>query len=83
METTLRQFGNSVGVVIPKVLRESLALSAGQTIEIEQTAQGLLLKPINKKLRLGDLLAQCDLNAPPPEDLQAWHETQSVGQELW
>lgn len=83
METTLRQFGNSVGVVIPKVLRESLSLCAGQTIEIEQTTQGLLLKPINKKLRLDDLLAQCDLNAPPPEDLQAWHETPSVGQELW
>lgn len=83
METTLRQFGNSLGVVIPKVLRESMVLSAGQTIELEQTKQGLLLRPVSKKLRLSDFLAQCDPNAPMPNELQVWENAKSVGNELW
>lgn len=83
METTLRQFGNSLGVVIPKVLRDSMALSAGQTIKLEQTEQGLLLKPMTKKISLSELLAQCDPNAPMPEDLGAWESGAAVGNESW
>jgi antitoxin ChpS len=83
METTLRQFGNSLGVVIPKVLRDSMALSAGQTIALEQTEHGLLLKPITKKISLSELLAQCDPNAAMPEDLGSWESSAVVGNELW
>ena len=83
METTLRQFGNSLGLVIPKVLRESMVLSAGQTIQLEQTEAGLLLKPAKLKYSLKDLIAQCDVNAPMPSDMQDWESSQSVGNEAW
>jgi antitoxin ChpS len=83
METTLRQFGNSLGLVIPKVLRESMVLSVGQTIQLEQTEAGLLLKPAKLKYSLKDLIAQCDANAPMPSDMQAWESSESVGNEAW
>lgn len=83
METTLRQFGNSLGIVIPKVLRESLALSAGQTVQLEQTEQGLLLKPAKLKYSLKDLIAQCDIHAPMPDDLKDWVNAPNVGNEAW
>ncbi|MDW7746684.1 antitoxin Xre/MbcA/ParS toxin-binding domain-containing protein [Halomonas sp.] len=31
---------------------------------------------------LDQLLAQCDLQAPPPEELQAWQDTPDVGREI-
>lgn len=83
METTLRQFGNSLGLVIPKVLRESLALTAGQTIVLEQTEAGLLLKPAKQKYRLKDLIAQCDASAPMPADLAQWENAHKIGHEAW
>lgn len=83
METTLRQFGNSLGVVIPKVLRESLALSAGQVVQLEQTEQGLLLKAAKAKYRLKDLIAQCDASAPVSADMASWESTPNVGNEAW
>lgn len=83
MEATLRQFGNSLGIVIPKVLRESLALSAGQTVQLEQTEQGLLLKPAKLKYTLKDLIAQCDINTPMPDDLKDWENLPSAGNETW
>lgn len=83
METTLRQFGNSLGLVIPKVLRESMVLSAGQTVQLEQTEAGLLLKPAKLKYSLKDLIAQCDASAPMPSDMQDWESSRNVGDEAW
>ena len=39
METVLRNFGNSVGLVIPKQVREALHMQAGQTVQLETSAQ--------------------------------------------
>ncbi|MBS4098637.1 MAG: AbrB/MazE/SpoVT family DNA-binding domain-containing protein [Sulfuricella sp.] len=83
METTLRNFGNSIGLVIPKLVRESLHLSAGQTVTLEQTENGLLIKPIARKYTLDELLAQCDPSAPMPDDVAAWQEMADEGREKW
>ena len=63
METVLRNFGNSVGLVIPKQVREALHMQAGQTVQLETSAQGLLIRPAHK-YTLDALLAQCDASAP-------------------
>jgi antitoxin ChpS len=83
METTLRNFGNSVGLVIPKPVRDALQLCAGQTVTLEQTEQGLLVKPRAKKYTLEELLAQCDPNAPLPQDIADWQDAPAVGKEIW
>ena len=83
METVLRNFGNSVGLVIPKQMREALHMQAGQTVQLETSAQGLLIRPAHK-YTLDALLAQCDASAPAPEDqLAAWNDAPPVGREVW
>ena len=83
METVLRNFGNSVGLVIPKPVRESLHLSAGQSVILEQTAEGLLVRPRTKKYSLDELLAQCDAKAPLPKEASEWLDAPAVGNEIW
>lgn len=36
-----------------------------------------------RKHRLADLIAQCDLKAPPPVDLASWESTKTAGREIW
>ena len=83
METVLRNFGNSIGLVIPKSVRESLHLSAGQSVILEQTAEGLLVRPRTKKYSLDELLAQCDAKAPLPKEVKEWLDSPPTGSEVW
>ena len=83
METVLRNFGNSVGLVIPKPVRESLHLRAGQSVILEQTAEGLLVRPRTKKYSLDELLAQCDAKAPLPKEVKEWLDSPPTGSEVW
>ena len=45
--TLLRTIGNSQGILIPKALIHKANLE-GRELELEVTADGLLIKPINK-----------------------------------
>jgi antitoxin component of MazEF toxin-antitoxin module len=56
MEKRLVKIGNSMGFVIPK----SYLKSFGETVIIEKTLTGILIKPSEPhKLSLSDLLACC------------------------
>jgi len=60
MEKRLVKIGNSMGFVIPK----SYLKSFGESVIIEKTLTGLLIKPsAPQKLSLSDLLASTDLDA--------------------
>ena len=83
METVLRNFGNSVGLVIPKQVREALHMQAGQTVRLETSAQGLLIRRAHK-YTLDELLAQCDASATAIDAEQAsWIDAPAAGRELW
>ena len=83
METVLRNFGNSVGLVIPKPLRDALKFEAGQTVQLAASAQGLLIRSVARRYDLDELLAQCDPKAEMPSDIAEWHEAGPVGRETW
>lgn len=84
METTLKRFGNSVGLVIPKGLREALGLDAGQTVTLEQSVDGLLLRRAGRRrYTLDELLAQCDPTASVPAAVTEWDDAPTVGREKW
>ena len=83
MEAVLRNFGNSVGLVLPLPVRKAMGLKAGQTMYLEASANGLLMRPAGRKYQLGDLLAQCNPRAPMPKDVLAWQEAPAVGREAW
>ena len=56
MKTVLRNFGNSVGLVIPKAIREKMLLQAGQSVQLVVCEQGLLIQPLSSTASFDELL---------------------------
>ena len=67
MSVTLRKWGNSVGVRLPKPMLEQLGLKEGNEVDIAVEGNRLVLK--RKRVTLAELLAQCKPeNRPDPID---------------
>jgi antitoxin ChpS len=84
MEVKIQQWGNSAAIRLPAALLKQMSVASGDVLKvISASADGLTMKPAKAKphYRLSDLVAQCDLNAPEPADLDAWHNMQPVGRE--
>ena len=43
------QWGNSIGVRIPKALAKRAGISADSTVEIDEADEGIVIKPAGKK----------------------------------
>ena len=85
METTLRHFGNSVGLVVPKSLRLSLHFTAGQRVILEPANEGFVVKPAHtKRYTLEELVSQCDPKASVSiMERLAWDQSPAAGNEIW
>lgn len=81
-EAVIRQKGKSVGIDFPLAILETLGLAIGQTVSLEVTAAGLLIRSKRKHFTAAELTAQCDLAAPMPDDLAKWDAMKSVGNEI-
>jgi antitoxin ChpS len=83
MRTTIRKIGNSAGAIIPAAIRDKLNLSEGDSIEIEVEGGQIVIKPskVKPKYKLSELVAQCDENAPYPDELREWDEAPVIGRE--
>lgn len=82
MELILRKFGNSTALSFPPSLLRELGLKAGQVLMLTKTADGLITLTPKRRYTLAELIAQCDLKAPPPADLAIWDTARPVGQEI-
>jgi len=83
MEIVLRKYGNSTVAVLPPPVLKDLGLAAGQAMTLETTPDGRIVLARKRKYRLADLVALCDLTAPPPADLALWGSAKPVGREVW
>lgn len=83
MQVTLRKYGNSTVAVLPPAVLKDLGIKAGQSMTLQTTADGRITLSPKRKYRLADLMAQCDLKAPPPADLAAWDSARPAGREVW
>lgn len=81
MDLVIRRLGKGVGVILPPALMASLNLKVGQKLKAEEADGVLLLTPQTKKYSLGELLAQCDEQVPPPADINAWDGAPIIGAE--
>lgn len=84
-QTSFRRFGSSLGLTIPRALRDDMGFFEGQTVLLQNKAGKLVMTPqaaAKKKYTLDELVAQCDLSAPMPTDLLAWQNMRPAGQEL-
>lgn len=84
-QTSFRRFGSSLGLTIPRALRDDMGFYEGQTVLLQNKAGKLVMTPQaapKKKYTLNELIAQCDLSAPMPQDLLDWQNMPPAGQEL-
>jgi antitoxin MazE len=56
MKSVLRKWGNSVGIRIPKAIRQALNLKDGDTLSMSCRAGKLIMEKINKNTVLIDCL---------------------------
>ena len=68
-QTSFRRFGSSLGLTIPRALRDDMGFYEGQSVLLQSKANRLIVipqTPAKKKFTLNELVAQCDLSAPMP-----------------
>ncbi len=83
MEVILRRYGNSTVAVLPPPVLKDLGLAAGQSMSLDTTPDGKIVLARKQKYRLADLIAQCDLKAKPPADMNDWDAAKPIGREVW
>ena len=86
MHLTLKKYGNSTVAVMPPMVLKALQISAGQEMTLDTTSDGkIVLSKVSQppKYKLEDLIAQCDLSAPQPDDMAKWDSITPVGNEVW
>jgi antitoxin ChpS len=82
---TIRKVGGSLMVALPKAAAEQLGLQDKQRIAFEVRKGTIVLDPrayVRPKYKLADLIAQCDPDAPVPEEAKEWLDAPSVGSEI-
>ena len=80
-EAIIRRQGNSIGLALPPSILRHMGFAVGQTVSLQATPDGLLIKAKRTRLTAAELNAQCDPKAPMPDDLQAWENMSPVGSE--
>jgi antitoxin component of MazEF toxin-antitoxin module len=80
-EAIIEQQGNGVGLLLPVAILRATGLHVGQTVSLQSTSGGLLIKPPRKRYTAAELNAMCDPGAPMPADLEAWDAMPDVGLE--
>lgn len=83
MELSVQKWGNSAAVRLPTELLGILKVTLGDKLSVNVQSDGVLLKAARPAYALADLVAQCDLSAPEPEDMAAWGTVKPAGREAW
>jgi antitoxin ChpS len=72
MEVVLKKMGNTIALVLPPSALKNLGIRVGQHLTLDRTPDGNIVLTLKSKHILADMIAQCDLKAPPPADLALW-----------
>lgn len=83
MEVVLKKMGNSTAVIIPPPVLKTLGLAVGHALTMDTTKDGRIVLTPKPKYTLEEMIAQCDLSAPPPADMADWDAMKPEGGEVW
>ena len=82
MEVVLKKMSGDTVLVIPSSILKVLNIGAGQRFALANTLDGKIVLTPKRKHVLADMIAACDLNAPPPVDLGLWNDLPRAGKEV-
>jgi antitoxin ChpS len=81
-KAVLRKVGGSVMVAIPPVVLDLANLTVGRQVTVAVEGNKLVIEPQQKpQYTLEQLMAQCDANAPLPNEDREWVSSAPVGAE--
>jgi antitoxin component of MazEF toxin-antitoxin module len=83
-KTSLRKTGGSLTLTVPAEIAKELSLEERQNVKLSVRAGKIIMEPIpmaRGKMTLAERLAMCDTKIQYSEDLQAWVDIPSVGDE--
>jgi antitoxin ChpS len=83
MEVTLKKMGNSTALVLPPPVLRDLGIGIGQKMTLTTTADGQITLSPKRHYVLAEMIARCNLKAPPPADMALWDRARPVGQEVF
>ena len=78
MTVTIRKWGNSLGLRLPKAVAQSAGIELGSEIDLKVEDGRIVLEPVDVP-SLGELLSQVKRSSRP--DLADWGEP--AGKEAW
>lgn len=79
MELTIKKWGNSFGVILPKSILKDFRLSSGDKLSVfTDSNETIILKPNNRKEELAMLLSKIT-----EENMHNAEFDTPVGKELW
>ena len=83
METVIRKYGNSKGVIIPAALLKELDLDVNEKIDVKTENGRIIIEPVRQpEYSLDELLAQCSPETMTlDDDDKAWLNDSPVGKE--
>lgn len=80
MEATVKKWGNSLAIRLPKYLADQINISEGTAVELFANHEKISIKPLKKKsYKLDELLSKVDKNSSNEEI--DWGQTE--GNEVW
>jgi len=77
MQMVIKKWGNSLGLIIPKIIANDLDIKDGTSVEVQELNGNIIISP--KKYKLSDLLGKI-------EDSNKHEETdfgKAEGREAW
>lgn len=83
MEVVLKKMGNSTALIIPPPVLKNLGIGVGQHLTLNTNADGQIVLTPKRRHTLADMIAQCDLTAPPPADMTLWDVARPAGNEVF
>jgi antitoxin ChpS len=82
MKLNIQKWGNSAAVRLPTSMLAQMGVRVGDSFEVDVAQGEATLRAAKPKYKLADLMAQCDLTAPMPDDVAAWDYAAPVGREV-
>ncbi len=80
-DTKIQKWGNSMALRIPAVTMRAWGIEEGQTVALKVEDGALVVKPVQQRYTLAELLAQCDFSQPISTVEREWIDAPPVGLE--
>ncbi len=83
MEVVLKKMGNSTALILSPTVLCDPGLAASHVLTQEATSDRRIIRTPKSRHTLADMIAQCDVSAPPPADMADWEWMKPEGGEAW